>query len=352
MQDLAQSRLFDYSSLDTDTRIVVQQRTSEIKGLMKRAAEDIIQIGQRLIEVKACLSHNTWETWLLAEFDWSDQTARRFIHVARSFGSEKQQIVAFAPSALYLLAAPSTPEEARIEAIDRAEAGEEITYTAAKQIVNEYKPGRELLAEAGAKMDKPPAAIFDDLPFVPREGELANDEPEDDVPVGFEPIEYNGDVWYTPAEYIDAARVVLGHIDLDPASCDEAQAVVKASRHYTIDDDGLALPWYGRVWLNPPYSMPLIQKFVKRLIEAHQAGDITAAIILTNNCTDAGWFHSLMESYPVCFTRGRIAFWRPDRSTFATRQGQAFFYLGCDVERFYQVFAEIGCFPNLMGGNV
>lgn len=169
---------------------------------------------------------------------------------------------------------------------------------------------------------------------------------ENNLEIEVKPAGYDGDEWYTPAEYIEAARAVLGVIDLDPASNDEAQAVVQAARYYTADDDGLDQPWYGRVWLNPPYSMPLIQKFTKRAIDAYENLEIESAIILTNNCTDAGWFHALMQAYPVCFTRGRIGFWRPDRSTFATRQGQAFFYLGDNLERFYVEFRRFGLFPN------
>lgn len=41
-----------YTSLNVETRIVVQQRTSEIKTLMRRTAQDIVYIGQKLIEVK------------------------------------------------------------------------------------------------------------------------------------------------------------------------------------------------------------------------------------------------------------------------------------------------------------
>lgn len=61
---------------------------------------------------------------------------------------------------------------------------------------------------------------------------------------------------YTPPEIVEAARKVLGHIDLDPASCPMAQEVVKAVAWYgpgsPFGEDGLAEPGAGRVFLNPP----------------------------------------------------------------------------------------------------
>jgi hypothetical protein len=132
---------FNYDTLDAETRIVVQQRTGEIKALMKRTAQDIIEIGEKLIDVKARLPHGEFGSWLEAEFEWTSETARRFMNVADKFKNNKLLNLEIAPSALYLLAAPSTPDEARQAAIDRAEAGERITHATAKEIVSEqYTP--------------------------------------------------------------------------------------------------------------------------------------------------------------------------------------------------------------------
>jgi site-specific DNA-methyltransferase (adenine-specific) len=128
--------LFDYDALDTATSTLVQQRTGEIKALMRRTAADIIAIGRKLAEVKERLGHGRFLDWLDAEFGWHRVTANRFMQVAEVFSDlEMSQIVTFAPSALYLLAAPSTPEAVRAEALERAAAGEAITHSQARDIV-------------------------------------------------------------------------------------------------------------------------------------------------------------------------------------------------------------------------
>lgn len=148
---------------------------------------------------------------------------------------------------------------------------------------------------------------------------------------------------YTPVEYIEAARLVLGEIDLDPASSAIAQRMVQANNYFTIDDDGLKQKWFGRVWMNPPYHRELLPLFVNKLVTEYKEGRVKSAIMLTNNCTDTQWFHEAEEACSaVCFTNGRINFYRPNNETVAPTQGQAFFYFGPDVGRFGEVFRAIG----------
>ncbi len=57
---------------------------------------------------------------------------------------------------------------------------------------------------------------------------------------------------YTPTHVVERARALLGCFDLDPASCEEANQIVKAKRIYTEQNDGLLQTWEGKIFLNPP----------------------------------------------------------------------------------------------------
>lgn len=145
--------------------------------------------------------------------------------------------------------------------------------------------------------------------------------------------------WYTPADIIAAARNVLGTIDLDPASGEIANETVKATKIFTADDDGLAHDWEGNIWLNPPYSTGLIEKFADKLIHS----DYHQAIVLVNNATDTAWFAQLAEhAAAVVFPKGRVKFLRPDGSTGAPLQGQAILYFGEHVQAFKENFEQYG----------
>ena len=166
---------------------------------------------------------------------------------------------------------------------------------------------------------------------------------------GLEPEDNHGALgtgeneWYTPAQYVEAAREAMGAIDLDPASSDAAQKIIKASEHFTAKQDGLKQAWHGRVWLNPPYAQPLIHQFIEKLIEEATAGRVDQAIVLTHNSADTLWFHRLEEiAARLCFTKGRIAFVDEDGEPCAPTQGQTFFYCGGNAERFADVFKRFG----------
>jgi hypothetical protein len=146
--------------------------------------------------------------------------------------------------------------------------------------------------------------------------------------------------WYTPAKYVEAAREVMGGIDLDPASSKLANTVVKAKKYFTEKDDGLSQKWFGRVLNNPPYG-DLGPKFVAKLIDEYENGEVSEAVLLVNPRTDAAWFQNLFD-YTLCFTDHRIKFWKDGGSSDSPTQGSVFVYLGMNKDKFSEVFGQFG----------
>jgi phage N-6-adenine-methyltransferase len=149
--------------------------------------------------------------------------------------------------------------------------------------------------------------------------------------------------WYTPAEFVDAARDVLGGFDLDPASSEIANGTVKAHRIFTAEDDGLSHEWpIGTIWMNPPYAQPLMGQFADRFAAEVRRG--SSGIVLVNNATETAWFQTIAaECSAICFPKARIKFLDPlGNASGAPLQGQAIIYCGPWPEDFTEAFARFG----------
>ena len=133
---------FDYQVLSEENRSLVQQRTRELKERLQRTAQDIWEIGKKLVEVRAELKgHGYFDAWLRAEFGWSRRTAYNFIYVYEAFPYAKfaQDDIIIEPSALYRLASPSTPSAIRDKFIQQANAGSKVTHKEVLKAVTEEK---------------------------------------------------------------------------------------------------------------------------------------------------------------------------------------------------------------------
>jgi len=149
--------------------------------------------------------------------------------------------------------------------------------------------------------------------------------------------------WYTPKEYIDAAREVMGEIDLDPASSEIANKTVKAKIYFTYLDDGLQYSWDGKVWMNPPYASELVGKFSEKLVNHFMVGEVTEAIVLVNNSTETKWFSNLVSvASAIVFPVGRVRFLDELGNPGAPLQGQAVIYLGDNPGLFIESFSRFG----------
>ena len=146
--------------------------------------------------------------------------------------------------------------------------------------------------------------------------------------------------WYSPPDLIEAARQTMGGIDLDPASSEIANKTVKAKKFYSIDDDGLAHKWAGRIFMNPPYAQPLMTQFAEMVCTEFKANQITQAVVLVNNATETEWFQSMLSmAAAVCFLKGRVKFLdMKGNPGGAPLQGQAMLYFGDKVKEFKAAF--------------
>ena len=97
-----------------------------------------------------------------------------------------------------------------------------------------------------------------------------------------------------------AAKV--GGFDLDPAAGCEPTPI--AETRYTEADDGMSSPWFGTVWLNPPFSEKT--RWYKRLVDHIDRGAVERAVAVAPADPSADWFHDWFATAAVIgFLDGR-----------------------------------------------
>ncbi len=157
---------------------------------------------------------------------------------------------------------------------------------------------------------------------------------------------------YTPAEYIEAARAVMGGIDLDPASCAEANETVKAERFFTKHEDGLVQEWHGRVFLNPPGGKILNKSeaalWWRKLAWEFDSGRRVSQFVFvgftleilrtTQDASKYGPITPLSVRFVRCFPRERICFGGKNSPTHAN----VIVYGGPNRTGFVERFSKFG----------
>jgi hypothetical protein len=121
--------------------VILVRNAVAIRDLVKRTRENIVEIGCRLAEVRENIDHGVWLDWLETEFDWSDQTARNFIHIFEldRDGKFKNILNLDLPlSLLYRVAAPKA-EAVRTEIAERIDAGEQPSAAMVREIIDQAK---------------------------------------------------------------------------------------------------------------------------------------------------------------------------------------------------------------------
>ena len=122
------------------------------------------------------------------------------------------------------------------------------------------------------------------------------------------PAAWTPDDWATPTAFVGRLAMEFcprGTIfTLDPCA---TERTAKAPTFYTKADNGLRSPWFGRVFLNPPFSN--IAPWVKRAAVKTRDGKCDLVVAILPCSLDTGWFHEWVLPYAeLHFIRGRIQF--------------------------------------------
>lgn len=283
---------------------------AECEAIIERGLATFIEVGRALLTIRDDrlyrATHSSFEDYCRERWGFSRVHAHRQIEAAK--------LAALLPTGN----APTSERAARELAPLLRDAGEEAVVEVWRQLRSEHGP--KVTAE------KVRGAVVDRLRLEQKVGTVTSSETVE---------------WYTPPRYVDAAREVLGGIDLDPASCARANQTVGATTYYDAATDGLAQEWAGRVWLNPPYGRDC-PAFIEKVTAEHDAGRVLAAVLLLSAYSvDTSWFQPLWR-HLLCFVSGRIAFESPLRERVNPTAGSVFVYLGPDRARFAEVFAPFG----------
>ena len=165
---------------------VLAEHAAAIRKLGRQTVENVVEIGRLLTECKRICGHGKWLPWLEREFGWEETTAQRFMRVHELALSKSGNLPDLPVSAIYLLAAPSTPKEGAAKVIEHAEAGKPMSVAEVKQIVEQAKgrkqPSSKPRKAQPAKVAAPPPQPSNEAPQ-PTAGQPPRPEPppRDDI---------------------------------------------------------------------------------------------------------------------------------------------------------------------------
>jgi hypothetical protein len=300
--------------------------------VIKQGLQTFIEVGQALMTIKEKrlyrIGFKTFEDYCVGRWAFKRSEAYRLIDasVVISNLSPMGELLPNNERQVRPLTSlePEIQKEVWTEVVKTH--GDNITAAKVQTVVNDWKPVDFEVKEAKANpMFSPDIEVI--IEDKKSKAHVSNNSGENE--------------WYTPECYIESAKKVMGNIDLDPASSEIANQTVKANLFYSQEEDGLSKEWFGNVWMNPPYSQPLIFQFITKLVESNK---INQAIVLVNNGTETQWGQLLLSnSNAVCFHQSRIRFIdKYGNLGQAPLQGQMICYIGSEVNNFINEFNQYG----------
>ena len=150
---------YDYDQLSASVREDVRRSAIAIKPRLKRAAEDIFVIGKELVAVKNSLPYGQYGVWLDVEFGLSERMAQRFVTVFDRLGGKAEILSDLPPTTLYLLAAPSTPDEVIFRIEKKLASGEPIRVKTVQEAMAATKKPNEVIVLPAVTEDEEREAV-------------------------------------------------------------------------------------------------------------------------------------------------------------------------------------------------
>src|SRR5215510_998934 len=118
------------------------------------------------------------------------------------------------------------------------------------------------------------------------------------------------EIWTTPKEFLEPLYTIFGTFDLDPCSptSNGRTTFVKARAYFTETDDGLSLPWFGTVFMNPPYGRSIHHWTAKAKAEVEQGNAEVVIGLIPARPDTRYWHRDIAGSASVLFLKGRLKF--------------------------------------------
>ena len=144
------------------------------------------------------------------------------------------------------------------------------------------------------------------------------------------------DKWNTPKDFVADVVIFFGTIDLDPCSNSEGEPNVPALNYYTEKTNGLAHDWYGKVFMNHPYSNS--KEWIPYAVLQYESGNADELVLLIKLDVSTKWWRSVSQYSWIAINK---------RMKFGNGKGaspfqSAIVYLGKDLDRFNNVFGKYG----------
>ena len=284
----------------------IRKEDKKVQEGLQYSLKHAVMAGQLLNQCKRQIGHGGWLEWFeSSQFSFSERTAQRYMciytrwkEIAAKIGTDGN------PTSLA-----------------------DLTFSDALTLLNRNPPQPRRIS------NKPSASVASKNSSATNQQSQCEEGAMEQVVIQ---TNMRSDFWRTPDILLERVQAVLKVIDLDPAA--DTERSVNAERHYTPDEDGLAVtsPWYGRVFLNPPVAPYLVDQFIIRLVQEFNAANVQQAIAIVPADTDQKWFRRLAKFPRVFVDRANTG------DIPCMPDPLVAIYLGQDRTHFFDAFQSLG----------